>query len=51
MFVQIVILLYLIDNNTDTSWMILLGSGMGVIIEAWKASHVMWAIISLVLTA
>lgn len=41
MFVQTVILLYLIDNNTDTSWMILLGSGMGVVIEAWKASHVM----------
>lgn len=37
-FVQTVILLYLIDNNTDTSWMILLGSGMGVVIEAWKAS-------------
>ncbi|KAG8218967.1 cleft lip and palate transmembrane protein 1-domain-containing protein [Butyriboletus roseoflavus] len=35
-FVQTVILLYLIDNNTDTSWMILLGSGMGVIVEAWK---------------
>jgi hypothetical protein len=35
-FVQLVILLYLIDNNTDTSWMILMGSGMGVLIEAWK---------------
>ncbi|KAG6373763.1 cleft lip and palate associated transmembrane protein [Boletus reticuloceps] len=35
-FVQTVILLYLIDNNADTSWMILLGSGMGVVIEAWK---------------
>ncbi|KAH9965903.1 cleft lip and palate transmembrane protein 1-domain-containing protein [Russula dissimulans] len=35
-FVQFVILLYLIDNNTDTSWMILVGSGMGVLIEAWK---------------
>ncbi|KAH7912954.1 cleft lip and palate associated transmembrane protein [Hygrophoropsis aurantiaca] len=35
-FVQIVILLYLIDNGGDTSWMILLGSGMGVVIEAWK---------------
>jgi hypothetical protein len=35
-FVQLVILLYLIDNNTDTSWMILLGSGMGLLIEAWK---------------
>ncbi|KAJ3495697.1 hypothetical protein NLJ89_g10588 [Agrocybe chaxingu] len=35
-FVQTVILLYLIDNNENTSWMILMGSGMGVIIEAWK---------------
>ncbi|KAI0254718.1 cleft lip and palate associated transmembrane protein [Lactifluus subvellereus] len=35
-FVQLVVLLYLIDNNTDTSWMILMGSGMGLVIEAWK---------------
>ncbi|KAK1232113.1 hypothetical protein PQX77_004771 [Marasmius sp. AFHP31] len=35
-FVQIVVLLYLIDNNENTSWMILFGSGTGVIIEAWK---------------
>ncbi|KAI0268232.1 cleft lip and palate associated transmembrane protein [Gloeopeniophorella convolvens] len=35
-FVQIIILLYLIDNNAETSWMILLGSGVGVLIEAWK---------------
>ncbi|KAJ3841416.1 cleft lip and palate associated transmembrane protein [Lentinula raphanica] len=35
-FVQLVILLYLIDNNENTSWMILFGSGTGVIIEAWK---------------
>ncbi|KAG6891698.1 hypothetical protein C0992_010101 [Termitomyces sp. T32_za158] len=35
-FVQIVVLLYLIDNNDNTSWMILFGSGIGVIIEAWK---------------
>ena len=35
-FVQTVVLLYLIDNNDNTSWMILLGSGMGVVIEAWK---------------
>ncbi|KAF8915437.1 cleft lip and palate associated transmembrane protein [Mucidula mucida] len=35
-FVQIVVLLYLIDNNDNTSWMILFGSGMGVLIEAWK---------------
>jgi len=35
-FVQLVVLLYLIDNNENTSWMILMGSGMGVLIEAWK---------------
>ncbi|KAJ7228215.1 cleft lip and palate associated transmembrane protein [Mycena pura] len=35
-FVQLVILLYLIDNNENTSWMILFGSGVGVLIEAWK---------------
>ncbi|OSX60113.1 hypothetical protein POSPLADRAFT_1182513 [Postia placenta MAD-698-R-SB12] len=34
--VQIIILLYLIDNNEQTSWMILMGSGMGVLVEAWK---------------
>ncbi|KAJ7126473.1 cleft lip and palate associated transmembrane protein [Mycena crocata] len=35
-FVQLIILLYLIDNNDNTSWMILFGSGTGVLIEAWK---------------
>ncbi|KAJ7887500.1 cleft lip and palate associated transmembrane protein [Mycena olivaceomarginata] len=35
-FVQFIILLYLIDNNENTSWMILFGSGTGVLIEAWK---------------
>ncbi|THH31309.1 hypothetical protein EUX98_g2887 [Antrodiella citrinella] len=34
--VQLIILLYLIDNNEQTSWMILFGSGTGVLIEAWK---------------
>ncbi|KAG5639698.1 hypothetical protein H0H81_005881 [Sphagnurus paluster] len=37
-FIQIVILLYLIDNNENTSWMILFGSGMGVLVEAWKVT-------------
>ena len=37
--VQIIILLYLIDNNEQTSWMILMGNGIGVVIEAWKVSH------------
>ena len=38
MLVQFVILLYLLDNNTDTSWMILMGQGMGMLIEAWKVT-------------
>lgn len=38
-FVQIVVLLYLIDNNDNTSWMILMGSGIGVVIEAWKVVY------------
>ena len=33
---QIIILLYLIDNNEETSWMILFTSGIGIVIEAWK---------------
>ena len=35
--VQIIIFLYLIDNNEQTSWMILFGNGIGIVIEAWKA--------------
>ncbi|KLO14990.1 cleft lip and palate associated transmembrane protein [Schizopora paradoxa] len=35
-FVQLIILLYLVDNNENTSWMILMGQGMGMVIEAWK---------------
>ncbi|KAL5508262.1 hypothetical protein ACEPAH_5881 [Sanghuangporus vaninii] len=34
--IQTIILLYLIDNNENTSWMILLGQGVGIVIEAWK---------------
>ncbi|EPQ59002.1 cleft lip and palate transmembrane 1 [Gloeophyllum trabeum ATCC 11539] len=34
--VQLIILLYLLDNNEQTSWMILFGQGMGLLIEAWK---------------
>ena len=41
MFTQLVVLLYLIDNNENTSWMILLGSGTGVAIEAWKVRRFM----------
>ncbi|WAQ93365.1 hypothetical protein PtA15_18A425 [Puccinia triticina] len=35
-FVQVVVLLYLLDNSEGTSWIILLGQGTGVVIEAWK---------------
>lgn len=33
---QLIIFLYLLDNNDSTSWMILFGQGMGIAIEAWK---------------
>ncbi|KAL9075055.1 MAG: hypothetical protein Q9157_004146 [Trypethelium eluteriae] len=33
---QGIIFLYLMDNNENTSWMILFGQGMGIAIEAWK---------------
>lgn len=35
-FMQTVIFLYLFDNSEGTSWMILVGQGMGILIEAWK---------------
>ncbi|KAL1648753.1 hypothetical protein SLS58_001932 [Diplodia intermedia] len=35
-FMQLIIFLYLMDNNENTSWMILFGQGMGILIEAWK---------------
>lgn len=35
-FMQTVIFLYLLDNNENTSWMILMGQGMGILIEFWK---------------
>ncbi|KZT38366.1 cleft lip and palate associated transmembrane protein [Sistotremastrum suecicum HHB10207 ss-3] len=34
--IQGIILLYLLDNNADTSWMIVFGQGTGMLIEAWK---------------
>jgi len=40
-FVQIVILLYLLDNNEETSWMILFGQGTGALIEAWKITKIL----------
>lgn len=48
-FVQIVILLYLMDNNEQTSWMIIASSGIGVIIEAWKVTAVLHSVNSPVL--
>lgn len=35
---QLIIFLYLMDNNEKTSWMILFGQGMGIAIEAWKVT-------------
>lgn len=35
-FMQTIIFLYLFDNSEGTSWMILLGQGMGILLEAWK---------------
>ncbi|SNX84297.1 related to cleft lip and palate transmembrane protein 1 (CLPTM1) [Melanopsichium pennsylvanicum] len=34
--VQVIITLYLLDNNEDTSWMILAGQAVGVVVECWK---------------
>ncbi|CEP11867.1 hypothetical protein [Parasitella parasitica] len=35
-FFQIVIFLYLLDNNQETSWMVLISQGFGLAIELWK---------------
>lgn len=37
-FMQSIIFLYLVDNNENTSWMILFGQGMGILLEAWKVT-------------
>lgn len=37
---QAVIFLYLLDNNDNTSWMILFGQGMGIFLELWKITKV-----------
>ncbi|KAM0324120.1 hypothetical protein ACHAQA_008312 [Verticillium albo-atrum] len=39
-FMQGVILLYLIDNSENTSWVILGSQAMGIIIELWKITTV-----------
>ncbi|EED19299.1 CLPTM1 domain protein [Talaromyces stipitatus ATCC 10500] len=37
-FMQLVIFLYLIDNNENTSWMVLASQGFGIVLEAWKVT-------------
>ncbi|KAI6715313.1 clpTM1 domain-containing protein [Diplocarpon mali] len=39
-FMQTVIFLYLLDNNDNTSWMILFSQGMGIVLEFWKITTV-----------
>ncbi|KAF7926963.1 uncharacterized protein EAE98_006347 [Botrytis deweyae] len=39
-FMQGVIFLYLMDNNENTSWMILFTQGMGIVLEFWKITTV-----------
>merc|ERR1712093_333393 len=39
-FMQAVIFLYLLDNNDNTSWMILFSQGMGIVLEFWKITTV-----------
>lgn len=38
-FMQAVIFLYLLDNSDGTSWMILIGQGFGILLEAWKITR------------
>lgn len=38
---QTIILLYLVDNNENTSFMILFGQISGIVIEAWKITKVL----------
>ncbi|KAL8830720.1 MAG: hypothetical protein Q9170_005600 [Blastenia crenularia] len=35
-FMQTIVFLYLVDNSDGTSWMILFGQGVGILLEAWK---------------
>ncbi|CAI4210474.1 unnamed protein product [Parascedosporium putredinis] len=39
-FMQTVILLYLVDNQQNTSWIILGSQGVGILIEFWKITTV-----------
>lgn len=36
--VQLIILLYLLDNNDNASWTIIGGQGVGLVIEMWKVT-------------
>jgi hypothetical protein len=38
---QIIIFLYLLDNQEETSWMILISAGIGIGIEVWKVFRAM----------
>lgn len=35
-FFQIVTFLYLLDNNQETSWMVIISQGFGLLLEIWK---------------
>ncbi|CAO3606845.1 unnamed protein product [Mucor hiemalis] len=35
-FFQIVTFLYLLDNNQETSWMVIISQGFGLLVELWK---------------
>ena len=37
-FMQTIIFLYLMDNNENTSWVIMMSQGMGILLEAWKVT-------------
>ncbi|KAI9736849.1 MAG: hypothetical protein M1818_005900 [Claussenomyces sp. TS43310] len=39
-FMQAVIFLYLLDNNENTSWMVLFSQGSGIVLEFWKITKV-----------
>ncbi|KNE61032.1 hypothetical protein AMAG_18730 [Allomyces macrogynus ATCC 38327] len=37
--IQVIIFLYLLDNQTNTSYVILVSNGVGLAIEAWKVTR------------
>lgn len=39
-FMQAIILLYLVDNSQNTSWMILGSQGVGILVELWKITTI-----------